>query len=81
MNVLKSKNTDRKIASVKWMNDEGLVAHVDDPADPVASVKGCRSSRVVLHCPMVITMFYVLQKNKDLKYRLIEVGDAFKWKT
>lgn len=44
------------------MNDEGLVADVDDPGDTVARVEGGRRAGVILHSAVVVTVLDFLRK-------------------
>jgi hypothetical protein len=55
--------TDREVSPVERVYDEGLVAHVDDPANPVARVEGGRGTRVVLDGPVIVAMFDILSKD------------------
>jgi hypothetical protein len=55
--------TDREVSPVERVYDEGLVAHVDDPANPVARVEGGRGTRVVLDGPVIVAMFDILLRN------------------
>lgn len=57
--------TDRQIAAVERMNDEGLVAQVNNTADTVARMKSSASSRIIPHSAVIITMLYLLQKVKQ----------------
>ncbi|EFA09758.1 hypothetical protein TcasGA2_TC011897 [Tribolium castaneum] len=56
-------STDREVSSVERVDDERLVAQVDDAADAVARVEGGRGSGVVLDGPVVVAMFDILSKD------------------
>lgn len=55
----------RKISTIKGMNNKGLVANVDDPADPVTRMKGGTRPRIILNCAMIVAVFNVLQWNES----------------
>lgn len=47
------------------MDDEGLVAHVNDAADAITRVEGSSGSRIVLDCTVVVAVFYLLNKHNS----------------
>lgn len=59
------KSTDRKISTVERVNDERLVAHMDDTADAVAGVEGRRRPWIVLDSPVIVAVFDVLEKTNS----------------
>lgn len=48
------------------MDDEGLVADVDDTADTVAGVEGRRGARVIFDGAVVVAVLYLLDTNSTL---------------
>lgn len=47
------------------MNNERLVAYVDDATDTVARMKGRTRTRIVLDGAMVVAMLDFLQRERD----------------
>ncbi len=64
--MMKNRYVYREIAAIEGVNDEGLVAEVDNPGDPVASLECSHrpgdelAARKILHCSVIITVFNVL---------------------
>ena len=56
----------REVPAIEGVDDEGLVAEVDDAGHPVASLQGCHgagdelSTLPVLHHPVVVTLLNIL---------------------
>ena len=48
------------------MDDERLVANVDDPADSAACAERCHSSRIVLDRSVIVTVFDFLFFGKKM---------------
>lgn len=64
-NKQKKAGTDRQISAVEGMYDEGLVADVYDPRDPVAGVEGGRSTGVILDRAVVVAMLDFLEEEEN----------------
>lgn len=62
------------------MNNEGLVADVDDPGDTVTRVEGGRRAGVILHCAVIIAVLDFLRtKHMDklfLRHRIIKYDEG-----
>ena len=60
-------STYREVSPVEGVDDEGLVAEVDDPGDPVAGLEGGHGAGdelpalPVLHHPVVVAVLHILQ--------------------
>lgn len=62
MTKLSKWYTDRKVPTVKWMDNECFIAYVDDSANAVARMKSSSGPRIVLYGSVVITMFDFLEQ-------------------